>query len=318
MDTSPRNFALTGAAGYIAPRHLQAIHDNGRRLVAALDPSDSVGVLDRWFPQARFFVDFERFDRHAEKLRRLEPEQRIHVVSICSPNHLHDAHIRFALRIHADALCEKPLVLNPWNLDALEDLEKEYDRRVYTILQLRLHPVIVALRERIAAEPADRIHDVDLTYVTSRGPWYFISWKGDASRSGGIGTNIGIHLFDMLAWVFGPVRQQRVHLAKPDKMAGFFELERARVRWFLSLDRADLPAAAEGRTTHRSLTMDGESIEFSEGFTDLHTACYRELLEGRGFGIPDARDSIEMAHRIRTSSPVGLTGEYHPLAKSAG
>ncbi len=317
MDATSRNFALTGAAGYIAPRHLQAIHDTGQRLVAALDPSDSVGVLDRWFPQARFFVDFERFDRHAEKLRRLEPEQRIHAVSICSPNHLHDAHIRFALRIHADAVCEKPLVLNPWNLDALEELEKEYGRRVYTILQLRLHPAIAALRERVAGEPADRVHDLELTYVTSRGPWYFVSWKGDESRSGGVGTNIGIHFFDMLTWVFGPVRDQRVHLAKPDKMAGLLELERARVRWFLSLDRADLPAAAGGRTTHRSLTMDGEAIEFSAGFTELHTACYREILAGRGFGIREARDSIELAHRIRTTAPVGLAGDVHPLARAA-
>ena len=317
MDTPPRNFALTGAAGYIAPRHLKAIHETGQRLVAALDPSDSVGILDRDFPQARFFVDFERFDRHAEKLRRMEPEQRIHVVSICSPNYLHDAHIRFALRIHADALCEKPLVLNPWNLDPLEELEAEYGRRVYALLQLRLHPAIVALRQRIAAEPADRIHDLELTYVTSRGPWYFVSWKGDESRSGGVGTNIGIHFFDMLAWIFGPVRGQRVHLARPDKMAGFLDLGRARVRWFLSLDRADLPAEAAGRTTFRSLTLDGEAIEFSEGFAELHTACYRELLEGRGFGIRDARPSIEMAHRIRTSPPVGLTGDFHPMARTA-
>ncbi len=317
METSPRNFALTGAAGYIAPRHLQAIQDTGQRLVAALDPSDSVGVLDRHFPQARFFVDFERFDRHAEKLRRMDPDQRIHVVSICSPNYLHDAHIRFALRIHADALCEKPLVLNPWNLDALEELETEYQRRVYALLQLRLHPAMVDLRRRIAAEPDGRVHDLDLTYITSRGPWYFVSWKGDESRSGGIGTNIGIHFFDMLAWVFGPVLDQRVHLARPDKMAGFIELKRARVRWFLSLDRADLPAEAGGRSTFRSLTLDGEAIEFSEGFADLHTACYREMLEGRGFGVRDARPAIELAHRIRTSGPVGLTGDFHPLARSA-
>jgi UDP-N-acetyl-2-amino-2-deoxyglucuronate dehydrogenase len=317
MDSSPRNFALTGAAGYIAPRHLQAIHDTGQRLVAALDPSDSVGVLDRFFPQARFFVDFERFDRHAEKLRRQDPQQRIHVVSICSPNYLHDAHIRFALRIHADALCEKPLVLNPWNLDALEELEKEFGQRVYTILQLRLHPAIVALRERIAAEPADRVHDVQLTYITSRGPWYFVSWKGDESRSGGVGTNIGVHFFDMLAWVFGPPRAQQVHLARPDKMAGIFELERARVRWFLSLDRDDLPAEAAGKTTFRSLTLDGEAFEFSEGFTDLHTAVYREMLAGRGFGIGDARAAVELAHDIRTTRPAGLVGDYHPLAKKA-
>jgi UDP-N-acetyl-2-amino-2-deoxyglucuronate dehydrogenase len=317
MDPSPRNFALTGAAGYIAPRHLQAIHDTGQRLVAALDPSDSVGILDRHFPQARFFVDFERFDRHAEKLRRLGPQQRIDVVSICSPNHLHDAHIRFALRIRADALCEKPLVLNPWNLDALAELEAEYGRRVYAILQLRQHPAIVALRRRVAAESTDRVHDLELTYVTSRGPWYAVSWKGDESRSGGVGTNIGIHFFDMLAWVFGPVCDQRVHLAKPDKMAGFLELQRARVRWFLSLDRADLPATAADKTTYRSLTLDGEAIEFSEGFADLHTACYREMLAGRGFGIADARPAIELAHRIRTSAPVGLIGDYHPLAKTA-
>ncbi len=318
MGIPPRNFALTGAAGYIAPRHLQAIHDTGQRLVAALDPSDSVGILDRYFPRARFFVDFERFDRHAEKLRRLEPEQRIHVVSICSPNYLHDAHVRFALRIRADALCEKPLVLNPWNLDALEELEAEYGRRVYTILQLRLHPAIVALRQRVAADPAGRTHDLELTYITSRGPWYFVSWKGDESRSGGIGTNIGIHFFDLLVWVFGPVRDQRVHLARPDKMAGSLELERARVRWFLSLDRADLPAEAAGKATYRSLTMDGEAVEFSEGFGDLHTACYLEMLEGRGFGIADARPAIELAHRIRTSGPVGLTGDFHPLARKAG
>jgi UDP-N-acetyl-2-amino-2-deoxyglucuronate dehydrogenase len=317
MDAQPRNFALTGAAGYVAPRHLQAIHDTGQRLVAALDPSDSVGVLDRWFPEARFFVDFERFDRHAEKLRRMDPEQRIHVVSICSPNYLHDAHIRFALRIHADALCEKPLVLNPWNLDALEELEGEYGRRVWALLQLRLHPAIVALRERIAAEPADRVHDLELTYVTSRGPWYFVSWKGDDARSGGIGTNIGIHFFDMLAWVFGPARENVVHLARPNKMAGFLGLERARVRWFLSLDRADLPAAAAGKTTFRTFTLDGEAIEFSEGFTDLHTACYRELLAGRGFGLRDARPAIELAHGIRTATPVGLTGDCHPLARAA-
>jgi UDP-N-acetyl-2-amino-2-deoxyglucuronate dehydrogenase len=319
MSPDPRNFALVGAAGYIAPRHLQAIHDTGQRLIAALDPSDSAGVLDRWFPHARFFVEFERFDRHAEKLRRLGEEQRIHVVSICSPNYLHDAHIRFALRIHADALCEKPLVLNPWNLDALSELEAEYGRRVWTVLQLRLHPAVRALRERVAAEPAGRVHDVDLTYITSRGPWYFVSWKGDESKSGGVGTNIGIHFFDMLAWVFGAPRGHRVHVARPDKMAGLLELERARVRWFLSLDRGDLPRAAvtAGKPTFRSLTMDGEEVEFSEGFTDLHTACYRELLAGRGFGLADARPSIELAHAIRTAAPAGLTGEHHPLAAGA-
>jgi len=317
MNATTRNFALIGAAGYIAPRHLQAIHDSGHRLVAAVDRSDSAGILDRYFPDARFFVEFERFDRHAEKLRRQPPEERIQVVSICSPNYLHDAHIRFALRIHADALCEKPLVLNPWNLDALEELEAEFGRRVYTVLQLRLHPALMKLRERVAAEPRDKVHDVDLTYITSRGPWYFVSWKGDASKSGGIGTNIGIHFFDMLAWVFGPMRAHQVHVSRPDKMAGYLELERARVRWCLSLDRADLQAAAAGKTTFRSLTMDGAEIEFSEGFTDLHTAVYRETLEGRGFGIEDARPSIELAHAIRSAVPVGAKGEHHPLVKSA-
>lgn len=317
MNPTTRNFALIGAAGYIAPRHLQAIHDTGHRLIAAVDRSDSVGVIDRFFPDARFFVEFERFDRHAEKLRRLEAEQRIHIVSICSPNYLHDAHIRFALRIHADALCEKPLVLNPWNLDALEELEREFGRRVYSVLQLRLHPAIAQLRARVAAEPRDKVHDVDLTYITSRGPWYHVSWKGDASKSGGVGTNIGIHFFDMLAWVYGPMRAQQVHLSQPDKMAGWIELERARVRWFLSLDRRDLPEEAAGKTTYRSLEVDGEAFEFSEGFTDLHTAVYREVLEGRGSGIAEARPSIELAHAIRTAAPVGAKGEYHPLVKTA-
>jgi UDP-N-acetyl-2-amino-2-deoxyglucuronate dehydrogenase len=316
MNPSSRNFALIGAAGYIAPRHLQAIHDTGHRLIAAVDRSDSVGVLDRYFPNARFFVEFERFDRHAEKLRRLDEPQRIHIVSICSPNYLHDAHIRFALRIHADALCEKPLVLNPWNLDALEELEREFGRRVYSVLQLRLHPALMRLKERVAAEPPGRTHDVDLTYITSRGPWYHVSWKGEEAKSGGIGTNIGIHFFDMLAWVYGPLRAHQVHLSQPDKMAGYIELERARVRWFLSLDRADLPAAA-GKTTFRSISVDGEELEFSEGFTELHTVVYREVLEGRGFGIAEARPSIELAHAIRTAVPVGPKGEYHPLVKGA-
>jgi UDP-N-acetyl-2-amino-2-deoxyglucuronate dehydrogenase len=308
---------LIGAAGYIAPRHLQAIHDTGHRLIAAMDRSDSVGILDRFFPEARFFVEFERFDRHAEKLRRLQPDQRIDTVSICSPNYLHDAHIRFALRIDADALCEKPMVLNPWNLDALAELEKEFGRRVYSVLQLRLHPALVRLRDRVAAEPPGKVHDLQLTYITSRGPWYFVSWKGDASKSGGIGTNIGIHFFDLVLWIYGPLRGYQVHLARPDKMAGSLDLERARVRWFLSLDRADLPPeAVEGRkTTFRSLTMDGEEIEFSEGFTDLHTAVYREFLAGRGFGLEDVRPSIELAHRIRTAAPVEMKDEPHPLVK---
>jgi UDP-N-acetyl-2-amino-2-deoxyglucuronate dehydrogenase len=306
-----RNFALIGAAGFVAPRHLQAIKDTGNILVAALDPNDSVGILDRYFPDASFFTEFERFDRHAETLRRLGPEKAIEYVSICSPNYLHDAHARFALRIGAHAICEKPLVINPWNLDALEEMEKESNRRVYTVLQLRYHQAIVDLRKRIAHEPAEKVFDVDLTYITSRGEWYFHSWKGDPEKSGGVAMNIGIHFFDMLIWVFGGVRRCTLHYADERRMAGYLELERARVRWFLSLDRADLPST-QG-PTHRSLTIDGKQFEFSEGFTDLHTKVYEDILAGRGYGISDARPSIQLVRDLRSAKPEPDAPKAHPL-----
>jgi len=317
MISKTRNFALIGAAGYIAPRHLQAIKDTGNVLIAALDRSDSVGILDRYFPDSAFFTEFERFDRHVEKLRRQGEEKRVHYVSIATPNYLHDAHIRFALRVGAEAICEKPLVLNPWNADALSELEKETGKRVYNVLQLRLHPAIIALKEKIAKEKSTKKYDIELTYITSRGRWYEVSWKGDIAKSGGVATNIGIHFFDMLLWIFGPLQQQVVHLANDKKMSGFFELEKARVKWFLSLDRNDLPFVVKesGKTTHRSLILNTEKFEFSDGFADLHTEVYRQVLSGQGFGIDDARPSIELAHEIRSAVPVGLKGEYHPLAK---
>ncbi|MCX6558267.1 MAG: Gfo/Idh/MocA family oxidoreductase [Candidatus Aminicenantes bacterium] len=317
MTTSQRNFALIGAAGYIAPRHLQAIKDTGNILIAALDRSDSVGILDRYFPDTAFFTEFERFDRHVEKLRRQEEAKRVHYVSITSPNYLHDAHIRFALRIGADAICEKPLVLNPWNADALSELEQETGKKVYNILQLRLHPAIIALKERITKEKSKNKYDIELTYITSRGLWYEVSWKGDIAKSGGVATNIGIHFFDMLLWIFGKLQKQVVHIADDRKMSGYFELERARVSWFLSLDSSDLPKAAKdsGKNTYRTLKLNDELFEFSEGFGDLHTEVYRQVLAGKGFGIDDARASIELAHEIRSAVPVGLKGEYHPFSK---
>jgi UDP-N-acetyl-2-amino-2-deoxyglucuronate dehydrogenase len=316
MDQKPKNFALIGAAGYIAPRHLKAIKETGNTLIAALDRSDSVGILDRYFPETRFFTEFERFDRHAEKLRRLGEDKRVHYVTIASPNYLHDAHIRFALRIGADALCEKPLVLNPWNADALQEYEQETGRKVYTVLQLRLHPSIIALKKRIAGEKPAKKQDIELTYITSRGRWYEVSWKGDVHKSGGIATNIGIHFFDMLLWIFGKLQNQVVHIADDRRMSGFFELEKARVRWFLSLDREDLPADARsaGKVTYRSLAINGEKYEFSDGFADLHTEVYRQVLAGKGFGIEDAKPSIALVHEIRSAKPVGLKGEFHPLA----
>jgi UDP-N-acetyl-2-amino-2-deoxyglucuronate dehydrogenase len=310
-----KNFAITGVGGYIAPRHLQAIRDTGNRLLAALDPHDAVGILDRYFDDVAYFREFERFDRYVEKQRRKGEGERVHFVSICSPNYLHDAHIRFALRVGADAICEKPLVLNPWNLDALAELEVETGRRVFNILQLRVHPSIVALKQRIASRTGGRPLAIDLTYITSRGNWYFTSWKGDQDKSGGIATNIGVHFFDMLAWVFGPVRSAELHLSEPQRVAGMLELERARVRWFLSVDKRDLPeeVQARKRTTYRSLTLDGEEVEFSDGFAELHTQVYRDILAGRGFGIEDARPSIEMVHRLRTSPIVRSAPELtHP------
>ncbi|AXJ02556.1 UDP-N-acetyl-2-amino-2-deoxyglucuronate dehydrogenase [Cyclonatronum proteinivorum] len=309
-----KNFALTGVAGYIAPRHLQAIYDTGNRLVAAVDVHDSVGILDRYFPGASFFTQFERYDRHAEKLRFAGHPDKIDLVSICSPNYLHDAHIRHALRIGADALCEKPLVLNPWNLDALEEMEREYEKKVFNILQLRVHPSLIALKKELLHNPPRKRPSVRLSYITSRGLWYHYSWKGDISKSGGIGTNIGIHFFDMLMWFFGRPRQSHVHLREPNRMGGYLELEDADVSWYLSLDRNDLPpsAAEKGQPTFRSITIDGKELEFSGGFTDLHTRVYEETLTGRGFGLNEARPSIELAHHIRTA-PLSEKGEKSPF-----
>lgn len=297
-----KDFALIGVAGYIAPRHLQAIRDTGNRLVAALDPFDSVGILDSYFPQADFFTEFERFDRHVDKLRR--KGKKIDYVSICSPNYLHDSHIRFALRHQADAVCEKPLVLNPWNLDALTEIEKETGHRVYTILQLRLHPAIQDLKDEVARSSPKKFYDVSLEYITSRGHWYHHSWKGDASKSGGITTNIGIHFFDMLLWVFGKSTKAPEGTVSDNHAEGVLHLERAHVRWRLSIDPAHLPAQAvsAGKRTFRSLKIEGKEIEFSDGFTDLHTACYRHILEGKGFGIEDARPSVETVYALRQQS----------------
>jgi UDP-N-acetyl-2-amino-2-deoxyglucuronate dehydrogenase len=312
-----KSFALIGAAGYIAPRHMQAIKATGNRLVAALDPSDSVGIIDSYFPESSFFTEFERFDRHLDKLRRAGDGDAPSYISICSPNYLHDSHMRFALRSGADAICEKPLVLNPWNIDGLLEIEQSTGQRVDTILQLRVHPAIIALRERVAAEAVDgRKHEVDLTYITSRGRWYLRSWKGDDKKSGGIATNIGVHFFDMLHYIFGALQENVVHLSEPTRAAGYLEYAHARVRWFLSVDAADLPAAQQqsGQRTFRSITVDGEEIEFSGGFTDLHTRSYELILEGKGFGLEENRCAIATVAAIRDSKPLGPSGDYHPLA----
>jgi UDP-N-acetyl-2-amino-2-deoxyglucuronate dehydrogenase len=311
-----KNFALIGAAGYVAPRHMNAIKETGNNLVAAYDPYDGVGIMDRYFPDAKFFVEFERFDRYLEKLK-YEKEMILDYISITSPNYLHDAHIRVALRRGADAICEKPLVLNPWNIDSLQFLAEETGRKIYTILQLRLHPVIIALREKIKNAPAGKIFDVDLTYITSRGNWYYTSWKGDISKSGGIATNIGIHFFDMLTWIFGDVKENIVNLHTHDRASGILHLEKANVRWFLSINRETLPEEirAKGQTTYRSILIEGEEMEFSEGFTDLHTRSYEEILKGNGFQIGEARRSIEIVYNIRNQQPIGLNGDYHPFAE---
>jgi len=309
-----KNFALIGAAGYIAPRHMKAVKDTGNVLLAAYDKFDSVGVMDSHFPEADFFTEFERFDRHVEKLKRTA--NKIDFVSICSPNYLHDSHIRFGLRVGANVICEKPLVLNPWNIDALAEVEKEHGTKVYNILQLRLHPSIIALKKKIEEGPKDKIYDIDLAYITSRGHWYYTSWKGDVSKSGGIATNIGVHFYDMLTWVFGAVKKNVVHVHTHDRAAGYFELEKARVRWFLSINADTLPEAvkARGGRTYRSLTMEGTEIEFSDGFTELHTHSYQHILDGQGFGLEEARPSIEIVQHIRHVEPIGLKGDYHPLA----
>ena len=311
--SSARNFALLGVAGYVAPRHLQAIAGTGNRLVAACDPNDSVGVLDRYFLDARFFTEYERFDRHLEKLRRRGDDERVHYVSICSPNYLHDAHARLALRVGANAICEKPLVINPWNLDQLAELEQETGSKVFNVLQLRLLPKLQELREKVRSRKTRA--DVVLSYVTRRGPWYHISWKGSEEKSGGLPTNIGIHFFDLLQWLFGGASRCDVHVAEPDRWSGYLELERADVRWYLSTRYQDLPAEtiAEGKPAFRSLTLDGEEIEFSPGFTDLHTLVYQDILDGGGFGLEEARPSIELAYRIRTTKPVAARGAAHPF-----
>ncbi len=311
-----KNFAMIGVAGYVAVRHLRAIKDTQNDLLVALDKFDSVGIMDSYFPDASFFIEFERFDRHIEKLKR-KNNVNLDYVSICTPNYLHDSHIRMALRSGANAICEKPLVLNPWNLDALADIEKEYNRKVYTILQLRLHPSIIALKEKIDNGPKDKIYDVDLTYLTSRGNWYYTSWKGDVSKSGGIATNIGIHFYDMLSWVFGKVKQNKVHLHTHDRAAGYLEFEKARVRWFMSINYDVLPETIKenGQRTYRSITVEGEEIEFSDGFFDLHTKSYQNIIDGKGFILEDARQSISIVHKIRNKEISPLTGDYHPLAK---
>lgn len=311
-----KNFALIGASGYIAPRHLQAIKDTDNNLVAALDRFDSVGIMDSYFPYTDFFVEPERFDRHLEKLK-YDKGIELNYMSICTPNYLHDAHIRMALRRGADAICEKPLVLNPWNLDALQKMEIESGQRVYNILQLRLHQSIIDLKKKIDVAPKDKIFDVDLTYLTSRGNWYYTSWKGDLTKSGGIATNIGVHFYDMLSWIFGGVKENIVHVQTHDRASGYLEFERARVRWFLSINYDVLPQEikAKGQRTYRSITIEGEELEFSGGFTDLHTRVYEEILKGNGYGLQDARQAIEIVHNIRTQSPIGLKGEYHPFAK---
>ena len=310
----PKNFALIGAAGYIAPRHMRAIKDTGNRLVAALDPFDSVGIIDSFFPDADFFIEPERFDRHLDKLRRAGND-KVDFVSICSPNFLHDAHIRLALRNDANAICEKPLLLNPWNLKGLEDIEKETGKKIYNVLQLRHHPSIIALKEKFDSVPDDKIHDIELSYITSRGKWYFYSWKGDIKKSGGVVTNIGIHFFDMLSWIFGKVQSSTVHVSQENKAAGLIQLEKANIKWFLSLDKNDLPdkIKKKNQPTYRSIKIDNEEIEFSGGFTDLHTISYTEILNGKGYGISDASNSIEIAHMIRNQKPIGKRGDYHPL-----
>jgi len=310
-----KNFALIGASGYIAPRHLKAIKDTKNNLLAALDRFDSVGVMDSYFPDADFFVEPERFDRHLEKLK-YDNGIELDFVSICTPNYLHDSHIRMALRRGADAICEKPLVLNPWNLEALAKMEKESGQRVWNILQLRLHKSIIELKKKVDTAPKDKVFDIDLTYLTSRGNWYYTSWKGDVSKSGGVASNIGVHFYDMLSWIFGAVNKNITHVHTHDRAAGYLEFERARVRWFLSINYDVVPddIKARGQRTYRSITIEGEELEFSGGFTDLHTKVYQGILSGDGFGLEDARQSIEIVHDIRNSEPVGLKGDYHPFA----
>ena len=308
-----KDFALIGIAGFIAPRHLRAIKDTGNNLVAAMDKVDSVGIMDSYFPAADFFIEYERFDRHIHK--RSREGRPIDYLSICSPNYLHDSHIRFGLRSAADVICEKPLVLNPWNVEALHQLQNETGKQVFNIFQLRLHPDLLSLKKRIQNDPSE-IFDVDLTYITSRGKWYYTSWKGDISKSGGIATNIGIHFFDVLIWLFGKVVKNVVHLHTYDRAAGFLELERARIRWFLSINKNTLPLAVKqkGESAFRSIQINGEEVEISNGFSDLHTKSYEAILAGNGFMLMEALPSIDLVHRIRSAVPIGIKGDYHPFA----
>ena len=310
-----KNFAIIGVGGYVAPRHLKAIKETGNRLVSAYDKSDSVGILDSYFSDAAFFTEQELFDRHNSLLKGRG--EAIDFVSVCTPNYLHDAHTRYGLRLGADVICEKPVVLNPWNIDGLERVERETGHKAYTILQLRLHPSVVALREKIMAGPKDKVYDVDLTYITSRGNWYYASWKGDVRKSGGVATNIGVHFYDMLSWVFGDVKRSVVNVASHDRVAGWMELEKARVRYFLSINADHLPEEARrnGLRTYRTLSVDGDEFEFSQGFTELHTKSYENILAGHGFRISEARNCIQIVHDIRNAQPVGLQGDYHPLAR---
>jgi UDP-N-acetyl-2-amino-2-deoxyglucuronate dehydrogenase len=310
-----KDFALIGAAGYIAPRHLKAIKNTGNNLAAAYDPFDSVGIMDSYFPDSDFFVEFERSDRHIDKLKR--KNRTLDYVSVCSPNYLHDSHIRFGLRNKADVICEKPIVLNPWNIDALKEIENETGKHIFSILQLRLHPSIIALKEKVQNGPKDKIYDIDLTYLTSRGHWYYTSWKGDISKSGGIATNIGVHFYDMLTWIFGGVKKNTVNIHSHDRAAGYLELKKARIRWFLSINFDTVPEdiKQKGKRTFRSIKIEGEELEFSDGFTDLHTTSYERILSDQGFRIEETRSAIEIVHDIRHATPIGLKGEYHPFAK---
>ena len=310
----PKNFALTGSSGYVAPRHLKAIKDTGNCLIAAVDPHDSAGILDKYFEDVRFFTEFERFDRHLDKLRREGLGKAVDYISVCSPNYLHDAHCRLALRLGADAICEKPAVLNPWNIDALQELEQESGKRIFTILQLRVHPALIELKKRLDEDNSEQKKEVNLTYITSRGPWYLMSWKGQIERSGGLSTNIGVHFFDLLLWLFGEVQHSEVHLNQPTKSSGFLELQNATVKWFLSIDKNDLPpdTVKAEQKTFRSVSIDGSEIEFSTGFTDLHTVVYQNTLEGNGFGLEVARPSIDLVHSIRNSNLIEVNDNIHP------
>ena len=313
-----KNFALIGASGYIAPRHLQAIKKTNNNLLAALDRFDSVGIIDSYFPDADFFIEPEIFDRHIEMLR-FDKGTKLDYISICTPNYLHDSHIRMALRRGADAICEKPLVLNPWNIDALKKMEDQTGKRIWNVLQLRMHNSIIDLKAKVDAAPKDKIFDIDLTYLTSRGKWYYTSWKGDQSKSGGIATNIGVHFYDMLSWVFGDIKENIVHIRTHDRSSGYLEFERARVRWFLSINYDLIPddIKSKGQRTYRSIKIQGEEFEFSAGFTDLHTRVYEGILDGKGYGLEDARQAIEIVHDIRNKEPIGIKGNYHPFSKKS-